>query len=65
MANKVTGEYFENALIDTNDMTVTEFDRNGTKTYSLLDALKRWSGVPGVNISIERTIELPPESEGE
>lgn len=64
MANKVSGEYFKNCVIDVEDMTITEFDRDGTRTYSLLDALKRWSGLPEVNLSIERIVDIPPENEG-
>lgn len=64
MANKVSGEYFKNCEIDVEDMTITEFKRDGTRTYSLLDVLKRWSGLPEVNLSIERVVEIPPEDEG-
>lgn len=64
MANKVSGEYFKNCVIDVEDMTITEFDRDGTRTYSLLDALKRWSGLPEVNLSIEWIVDIPPENEG-
>lgn len=64
MANKVTGEYFKNALIDTQDMTITEFDKDAARTYDLLDVLRRWDGVPDVNISIERSIGLPPTYKG-
>lgn len=61
MANKVSGEYFKNCEIDVKDMTITEFKRDGTRTYRLLDVLKRWSGLPEVNLSIERVVEIPPQ----
>lgn len=45
MSMVVKSESFENAIIDTSDMTITEYDTDSVRTYSLLELLKRWDGV--------------------
>lgn len=60
MSMVVKSESFENAIIDTSDMTITEYDTDSVRTYSLLELLKCWDGVVGVNLTIRRSIQLPP-----
>lgn len=60
MSMVVKSESFENAIIDTSDMTITEYDTDSVRTYSLLELLKRWDGVAGVTLTIRRSIQLPP-----
>lgn len=60
MSMVVKSESFENAIIDTSDMTITEYDTDSVRTYSLLELLKRWDGVFGVTLTIRRSIQLPP-----
>ena len=60
MSMVVKSERFENAIIDTSDMTITEYDTDSVRTYSLLELLKRWDGVVGVTLTIRRSIQLPP-----
>lgn len=60
MSMVVKSESFENAIIDTSDMTITEYDTDSVRTYSLLALLKRWDGVVGVTLTIRRSIQLPP-----
>lgn len=60
MSMVVKSESFENAIIDTSDMTITEYDTDSVRTYSLLELLKRCDGVVGVNLTIRRSIQLPP-----
>ena len=58
MSMVVKSESFENAIIDTSDMTITEYDTDSVRTYSLLELLKRWDGV---TLTIRRSIQLPPD----
>lgn len=60
MSMVVKSESFENAIIDTSDMTITEYDTDSVRTYSLLELLKRWDGVVVVTLTIRRSIQLPP-----
>lgn len=60
MSMVVKSESFENAIIDTSDMTITEYDTDSVRTYSLLELLKRLDGVVGVTLTIRRSIQLPP-----
>lgn len=60
MSMVVKSESFENAIIDTSDMTITEYDTDSVRTYSLLELLKRCDGVVGVTLTIRRSIQLPP-----
>lgn len=62
MAAYIQRERYENALLDCSDGTLTEYRKDDTKTYSIQDILKRWDGVSGVSLTIERQLEiLPPE----
>ena len=61
MSMVVKSESFENAIIDTSDMTITEYDTDSVRTYSLLELLKRLDGVVGVTLTIRRSIQLPPD----
>lgn len=61
MSTAVKSESFRNAVIDTRDMTITEYDEDSVRTYSLTELLKRWDGVVGVTLTIRRSIHLPPD----
>ena len=63
MACQEKRERFVHATIDTGDMTVTEFQDDGVRTYSIMDILRRWDGIPDVMVTIERRTELPPSEE--
>lgn len=61
MAEAVRSESFENATIDLNDMTITEYGDDFVKCYSLYEFLQRWDGVVGVTLSIKRCVPLLPD----
>ena len=61
MANITKNECFENAVIDINDMTITEYKNDCINSYSILEILKRWNGVVGIKISIESVVPLVPD----
>lgn len=61
MALAVKSESFTNAVIDTKDMTITEFSEDSVRTFSLTELFKRWDGVVGVSLTICRSVPLPPD----
>ena len=56
---------FKNAVISKEDMTITEFGKDSTKTYCLENLLDEWDGVDNVTLSIKVDDELPELSEDE
>ena len=58
-------EFYCNAIIDVEDMTITECDPDNTQVHSIADICKRWHGVEGVTITISATTPLPGKKEGE
>lgn len=61
MADFERRERFENAVIDMKDLTITEFTDSETRCYDLMSLLKRWDGVVGIALIIERKVPLPPD----
>lgn len=61
MADFERRERFENAVIDMKDLTITEFTNSETRCYDLMSLLKRWDGVVGIALTIERKVPLPPD----
>jgi len=59
MAVQERREVYSHATIDYSDMTLTEYDTDGTRTYSIWGILKRWSGVPNIEIEIRQGAPLP------
>lgn len=52
-------EFYCNAVIDANDMTITEYDPDDAQVHNIADICKRWHGVEGVTITISATTPLP------
>lgn len=50
---------FKNAVIDLHEGTITEFMKDGTKTYNLSDVLKEWDGIQEISFSIQQTNDIP------
>lgn len=61
MADFERRERFENAVIDMKDLTITEFTDSETRCYDLMSLLKRWDGVVGIALTIERKVPLPSD----
>lgn len=59
MATQERREAFSHAMIDCSDMTLTEYGRDGSQTYNIKEILKRWDGVPNVEIEIRQRAPLP------
>lgn len=61
MAMREQREVYSHAMIDCSDMTLTEYDSDNIRTYSLMEILKRWAGIPDIKIEIRREYTLPEE----
>ena len=64
MADSLRTEIFKNAVIDLSDGTITEYKDDRVSCYDIQQFLKRWDGVIGVTITIQREIPLPPDGRG-
>lgn len=56
---------FKNAIIDENDMTITEITKDSTNVYSLQNLLHEWHGIEGVSLTIKQDNEIPSEETSE
>lgn len=64
MAKTSVRDYYKNAIIDIDDMTLTEIDKEKTRVYDLRKILEKWNKVEGVNIIIAKDGEIPPDASG-
>lgn len=62
MAVREQREVYSHATIDCSDMTLTEYDVDGTRTYDIKEVLKCWDGVPNIEIEIRQSTFLPAEA---
>lgn len=60
MADLIKEEVYRNAIIDSDDMTITELSPDNEKTYSILDIIKRWKDVPNIEVVIRQHAQLQP-----
>lgn len=56
---------FKNAIIDENDMTITEITKDSTNVYSLQNLLHEWHGIEGISLTIKQDNEIPSEETSE
>ena len=61
MAVQERREVYSHATIDCSDMTLTEYCGDDTKTYDIVEILKRWNGVPDIEIEIRQRSTLPAD----
>lgn len=61
MADITRKEVYRNAILDMQDLTITEIADDGVKTYNLLDALDKWDGQLGITLTIEKKDSLTPD----
>lgn len=61
MADLVQSETFTNAIIDVDDLTLTEYGEESVKVYSIYELLRRWDGIVGITLTIHRSIPMPPD----
>jgi len=63
LAKENITQTFSNITIDTNDMTLTEYKKDVTNVYKILDVLKQWEGIKDVTLTIKRDSEVPTYDE--
>ncbi len=61
MAVQERREMYAHAIIDCSDMTLTEYQKDDAKTYGIVEILKRWDGVPDIEIEIRQRSTLPTD----
>lgn len=49
---------FTKAVIDVDNMTITEETKDGENVFRIEDILNEWNGVYGVSITIKRDTEI-------
>lgn len=63
MAKRVNGEHFENAIIDMDDMTITEITGDAQREYDLFELLERWSDMPGIRLDLSCAYPVAEKAE--
>lgn len=61
MAVQESREIYSHATIDCSDMTLTEYCPDDTRTYNIMEILKRWDGIPDIEIEIRQRKSLPAD----
>ena len=61
MANKINAVQFTNALIDADDMTLTEITDDSFQVYDLQEILKCWNGKGNIELTIRQVSPLPSD----
>ena len=61
MAKTTKTTTFSKAVINTDDMTITERIKDDTRVYSIEKLLSEWNGVDGISLTIKQDNDLPSE----
>ena len=61
MAKESKSVSFKNATINKEDMTITEFTKDDSKTYSLENVIADWDGIDGVSLTIKQDNDIPAD----
>lgn len=64
MASRNHSESFKKAMIDFEEMTITEYLKDEINVYDLRTVIKRWSGVDGITLTIKTDEDIEPDREG-
>ena len=54
---------YKNCTIDLGDMTLTEVLKDEINEFSILNVLKQWDGISGIDISFRKSNEITSEQE--
>jgi hypothetical protein len=64
MAKFSTNVNFKHALLDLEEGTITEFTKEDTKTYRILDELRKFEGSERfIDLTIKEAKDIPSEEE--
>ena len=61
MAKSSKSIAFNNAVIDKDEMTITEFTKDDTKVYSLNKVIENWDGIEGITLTIKQDDDIPAD----
>lgn len=61
MAKKTKSIAFKNAIINIEDMTITEFTKDDTKVYDLKKVLQDWDNIDGISLTIKQDNDVPAD----
>lgn len=61
MAKKTKSIAFKNAIINIDDMTITEFTKDDTKVYDLKKVLQDWDNIDGISLTIKQDNDVPAD----
>jgi hypothetical protein len=61
MAKSTKSISFKNAVISKDDMKITEYMKDETKSYSLLNLIEEWDGVEGISLTIKQDNDIPSD----
>lgn len=61
MAKVSKSTAFKGAVINKEDMTITEFTKDDSRTYSLEKLLDDWDGIEGISLTIKQDDEIPAD----
>lgn len=61
MAKFSSKNTFTNAVLNLDEMTITEFTKDEVKVYDLQKILQQWDGVDGISLTIAKTADITPD----
>lgn len=61
MAKKSKTIAFKNATINKEDMTITEYNKDDVKTYSIKKLIEEWDGIDGISLTIKQDDDVPAD----
>lgn len=61
MAKVSKSASFKGAVINKEDMTITEYTKDDSKVYSLEKLLADWDGIEGISLTIKQDDEIPAD----
>lgn len=63
MAKVTKSASFTKAVINKDDMTITEIAKDETRVYSLEKLIEDWNGVEGISLTIKQDDDIPADGE--
>lgn len=64
MAKRKLSVSFSKAVIDMENMTITEINKDDMQTFSLKEILSQFSGIEGVSLSVSADESLSGDEDG-
>ena len=61
MAKVSKSTAFKGAVINKEDMKITEFTKDESRTYSLEKLLDEWNGIEGISLTIKQDDDIPAD----